>query len=294
MQFTDTKLKAGTKYTYKVRAYTTYKQKQWYNKKSKKWVTKKPKKKYRGKKRKVTVKVYGPYSAAKLGRTKAKTATPAPSPAPAAEPLVITGLKADMGYISGQVSWNSAPEATQYRVSVNGTIQGVTKSCSYALVNLQPRTSYTVTVVAENGSAAGKATEGTYTTSGVPAPANISVSSTQTSITIKWNAVDGAEYYVIDRTDGSYATPTSTSYTETGLSPNTQYTFYLRARVSGKYSLKQDGKITATTGVQAPGSIKPSQIMSKTAILSWSAVSGANSYRILDSDKNIVDTILCT
>lgn len=57
--FSDSRLKAGTKYNYVVRTYRTYKQKQWYNKKTKKWQTKAPAKKYRGKTRKVNAKLYG-------------------------------------------------------------------------------------------------------------------------------------------------------------------------------------------------------------------------------------------
>lgn len=55
--FKDTKLKAGTKYKYTVRAYNTYKQKQFYNSKTKKWQTKKPvAKHWKGKKTKQVTK----------------------------------------------------------------------------------------------------------------------------------------------------------------------------------------------------------------------------------------------
>lgn len=70
VSFNDTKLKAGTRYTYSVRAYRTYKQKQWYNKKAKKWQVKKPAKKHRGKSRYVTKYVYGKYSDKKAVTTK--------------------------------------------------------------------------------------------------------------------------------------------------------------------------------------------------------------------------------
>lgn len=67
---TAKKLKAGTRYTFKVRTAKAYRQKQWYNKKTKKWQAKKPKKKYRGKTRKVLkYKWYSYYSKVKTVKT---------------------------------------------------------------------------------------------------------------------------------------------------------------------------------------------------------------------------------
>ena len=67
--YTDSKLKAGTKYAYRVRAYKTYKQTKWYNKKTQKWVKKKPAKKLIGKSKKVTAYKYGKWSATKTVST---------------------------------------------------------------------------------------------------------------------------------------------------------------------------------------------------------------------------------
>lgn len=62
-KYKDTGLNPETNYSYKVRAYNTVKKKHWYNKKTGKWQIKKPAKKYRGKSKKMKVKVYGSYSA---------------------------------------------------------------------------------------------------------------------------------------------------------------------------------------------------------------------------------------
>ena len=79
--FTDSGLRAGTKYTYKVRAYKTSKKKMWYNKKTSKWQKKKPKKKWRGKSKKVTVYHYGAFSYTAAAATRpAPTPTPTPTP----------------------------------------------------------------------------------------------------------------------------------------------------------------------------------------------------------------------
>ena len=80
--YVDKKLKAGTKYTYKVRAFKSYKQKQYYNSKTKKWQNKKPAKKdwkkcpsgtYKGKNtRTVTLRKYGKFSKTISAITKKK------------------------------------------------------------------------------------------------------------------------------------------------------------------------------------------------------------------------------
>lgn len=57
--FNDSNLELGTSYSYYVKAFRNTKQKQWFNKKTGKWQKKKPAKKYRGKSKKVKVKVYG-------------------------------------------------------------------------------------------------------------------------------------------------------------------------------------------------------------------------------------------
>ena len=74
VSYKDTKVKASTKYTYFVKAYTTYKQKQYYNSKTKKWQAKKPAaKNWKGKKtRTATVKKYGKASPKLTIKTTAK------------------------------------------------------------------------------------------------------------------------------------------------------------------------------------------------------------------------------
>ena len=59
LTFKEKGLAPGTTYSYYVRAYRNVKQKQWYNKKTGKWQKSKPAKKYRGKSKKVTVRLYG-------------------------------------------------------------------------------------------------------------------------------------------------------------------------------------------------------------------------------------------
>ena len=66
------------------------------------------------------------------------------------------------------------------------------------------------------------------------APSGLSVSNTIASLTLKWNAVKGATEYEIYRagTDGKYSkitTVTSTSYVDTSVKNNTQYSYNIKA-----------------------------------------------------------------
>ena len=66
------------------------------------------------------------------------------------------------------------------------------------------------------------------------APSGLSVSNTIASLTLKWNAVKGATEYEIYRagTDGKYSkitTVTSTSYVDTSVKNNTQYSYKIKA-----------------------------------------------------------------
>lgn len=145
--YTKGKLKPNTKYTYKVRAYKTYKQTQWYNKKTKKWQTSKPAYRNRGKSRKVTKYLYGPFSNVVSRSTK---------------PVVATGVT-----LSGpsQVYWGSTGKYSAVVKPANTSVKKVTYSVSdtsIATINqngvLTPKDEgdVRVTVKTSNGKTASK------------------------------------------------------------------------------------------------------------------------------------------
>ena len=284
--FTDKKLKAGTKYKYRVRAYKTYKQKQWYNKKTKKWQVKKPKKKYRGKSRTVTKRKYGAFSTVKTATTKS-----------AQKPVDSFGLKAAKGYIDVTLSWNKNEQATEYKVLRDGTLEAQTEETSYKVTGLSPLTSYDFTVQALKDGVQISEASITVKTLRTPAPKNIKATNiTTTSITIGWDAVAGAtKYNVKSSTDSKWKrveTDTLT-YTETGLSSNTEYTYSVCAYIPDEYSLTEDGTIKVMTkkeGLPEPANTKATTVTSRTAVLTWGAVSGAGGYQIYDSGMNPLDT----
>ena len=250
LYFTEKKLTAGKKYTYKVRAYKTYRQKQWYNKKTKKWVTKKPKKKYRGKTRTVTKYLYGKFSSA-------RSATTNSAAAPAADPLAVTNLKATADHVSVSLTWTKASGAALYRVCVNGEEAGTTETCKYTVSDLTPNTTYTFTVTAENGIKTGTAAELKKSTAVVPAPTGIKATVDGNNVTLTWNAVNNVDGYQVIMDSPKYKEKcTGTSHTIEGLDTSGVLTFYVCAHKNGKYSSKIDGKYILKPWPPAPANIK--------------------------------------
>ncbi|MDX1683872.1 MAG: fibronectin type III domain-containing protein [Saprospiraceae bacterium] len=117
-------------------------------------------------------------------------------------------------------------------------------------------------------------------------PTGLSVSGiTQTSATVSWNSVSGAntydlEYKVNTGTSWTRVSTSSTSYNLTGLSPGTTYDVRVRAVCSGSTS-NWSGIVTFTTDAGScniPSGLSISNISSSSADASWNSVSGANSY----------------
>jgi endoglucanase len=84
--------------------------------------------------------------------------------------------------------------------------------------------------------------------SGAPAtPSGLTVTATTaTSVSLSWSASAGANGYTVYRNGIVVGTPTATSYTDTGLSPATAYTYTVAADGSGTVSAPS-APVTATT-----------------------------------------------
>ena len=109
--YSDEGLETGIEYSYYVRAYKNTKQKQWFNKKTGKWQKKKPAKKYRGKSKKVTVKLYG----------KASSTLKCTTSGPNTSSWKITkgGIDYDEATDSISFAWTTNPVATEIRIYRN-------------------------------------------------------------------------------------------------------------------------------------------------------------------------------
>ena len=114
-------------------------------------------------------------------------------------------------------------------------------------------------------------------------------STTQSSVTLKWNKVSGAKNYRVYRYNSSdkkwsYIKSTkSTSFTHKELSSGKQYIYGVKS-VATEKGKTVTGKMSAkVTAVTKPGTVKNLKASSVTAVsvkLSWSKVSGARGYAV--------------
>ena len=152
--------------------------------------------------------------------------------------ISVSNLKADANGSKVQLSWTGGVTGAEgyviYRRTEGGnyTEIGRTSGNTYSnMINAGIKYYYAVAVYS------GSRTEDKCPEVGVMylvAPSGLSVSNTIASLTLKWNAVKGATEYEIYRagTDGKYSkikTVTSTSYVDTNVKNNTQYSYKIKA-----------------------------------------------------------------
>ena len=152
--------------------------------------------------------------------------------------ISVSKLKADANGSKVQLSWTGGVTGAEgyviYRRTEGGSYTeiGRTAGNTYSdTISAGIKYYYAVAVYS------GSRTEGKCPEVGVMylvAPSGLSVSNTIASLTLKWNAVKGATGYEIYRagTDGKYSkitTVTSTSYVDTSVKNNAQYSYKIKA-----------------------------------------------------------------
>ena len=152
--------------------------------------------------------------------------------------ISVSNLKADANGSKVQLSWTGGVTGAEgyviYRRTEGGSYAeiGRTSGNTYSdTIGAGIKYYYTVAVYS------GSRTEDKCPEVGVmylATPSGLSVSNTIASLTLKWNAVKGATEYEIYRagTDGKYSkitTVTSTSYVDTSVKNNTQYSYKIKA-----------------------------------------------------------------
>ena len=145
---------------------------------------------------------------------------------------------------SADITWTASTDnvgVTGYNVYVGGTLDGTTASTSYSLTGLSPATTYSVAVEATDDAGNTSTQASIDVTTLTPPdetapsdPTNVAASNvTDSSADITWSAssdnvaVTGYDVYVNGTLDGSTA---STSYSLTGLSPETSYSVGVKAK----------------------------------------------------------------
>lgn len=158
------------------------------------------------------------------------------------------------------VSWTASTDnvaVTKYEIYVDGTLQGNTTNTNHTITNLNPGTTYSITVlakdIASNESAKSTAVNGTTLTDNTPpsVPSNVTITNeTGTSFKVNWNASTDdssvASYDVF--LDGTLkGNSTTTTYTAIGLNSSTTYSVSVLARDSANNTSSQSTAINGVT-----------------------------------------------
>ena len=202
--------------------------------------------------------------------------------------ISVSNLKADANGSTVQLSWTGGVTGAEGYVIYRRTEGG-----SYAEIGRTSGNTYSDTISAgikyyyAVAVYSGSRTEGKCPEVGVmylATPSGLSVSNTIVSLTLKWNAVKGATGYEIYRagTDGKYSkitTVTSTSYVDTNVKNNTQYSYKIKAyNAAGASAFSTDASLKKT---QISVSNLKADANGSTVQLSWTGgVTGAEGYVI--------------
>jgi hypothetical protein len=198
---------------------------------------------------------------------------------------------------SALVFWGAVSGATnytvQYKISSSSTwmTAGTTAASNYTLTGLTASTTYNWKVKA-NCSAYSVVMAFTTSTSGggtCDAPTNLgSGSFTSSSANVSWGIVSGASNYTVQYKVSSSSTwvtagtTTATNYTLTGLTASTTYNWQVKANCS-VYSAIMSFTTSASGGggtCDAPAMLYNNSVTATTAVISWSASSGASNYTL--------------
>lgn len=200
------------------------------------------------------------------------------------------GVTATAGANSVTLKWSWLAGATRYRVQryINGSYSTIayTTAETYTNTGLTAGATYTYRVI---GYVAGEWTDASAAVSAKPyatssaAPTGLSATGGNRSITLTWNKVTNASEYRIQRyVNGVWKTIGFTSasiFAENGLTNGVSYQYRVLARVNGVWS-KSSAIISAKpSGIAAPATLTATG-GANSVTLKWSAVSGANQYRV--------------
>jgi poly(3-hydroxybutyrate) depolymerase len=126
----------------------------------------------------------------------------------------------------------------------------------------------------------------------VAAPTNLTAgNATDNSLELNWSAVTGASSYNVYRNGTKVGSPAVTSYTDSGLQSGSTYNYTVKAVAAN--GVEGDGALTqgTTTGsapiLPAPSKLTGTANSATTVILSWSVVTGAQSYNVYRNNTKV-------
>jgi Zn-dependent metalloprotease/chitodextrinase len=160
------------------------------------------------------------------------------------------------------LNWNAATDnvgVTGYDVYSNGSLLGSVTGTSANITGLTASTTYAMTVKAKDAAGNISSASGALnvTTANPPdtqaptAPTSLSSANiTNSTVSLSWNAASdnvGVTGYDVYKNGSFLATATSTSYNVSGLTANTTYSFYVKAKDAAGNTSSASSSINVTT-----------------------------------------------
>ncbi|WP_224366383.1 fibronectin type III domain-containing protein [Hyalangium versicolor] len=196
------------------------------------------------------------------------TGTPPPTDTTApSTPSNLTATAASTSQIN--LSWTGSTDnvgVTGYTIYRNGTAVGSSTTTSYSDTGLAANTSYSYTVKASDAagnisSASNTATATTKAnstdTTAPSTPSNLAATAASSSqINLSWTGSTdnvGVTGYIVYRNGTQVGTPTGTSYSDTGLTASTAYSYTVKARDAAGNLSAASNTATATTQASSGG-----------------------------------------
>jgi fibronectin type 3 domain-containing protein len=200
-------------------------------------------------------------------------------------PAAPQGLFAPAGDNSVDLAWLPSDRATGYNIYRDGNLIGTTSATSYSDTSARNGTSYSYTITALRETAE-SSPSGAVTVTPIgttpSAPAGISTTAADSQVTLTWSAPAGANHYEIFQNGTSVGTSTAATFTVTGLTNGTSYSFTVVAFRDNSLGSTPSDAVTVTPIADAPG--QPTALTATPGdarvTLTWTAPAGATSYRV--------------
>jgi len=198
-----------------------------------------------------------------------------------------TGITHTATNTTATINWTAAADAETYEIVeiVNGQETRIVDNNTPTTCEkrgLTPNTTHIYKIRGVNSIGAGAWSDPiTITTYLLDTPSGISTNESDTSIELTWNAVQDAASYQITLNNGTPVTSNTTTYTFTGLTPETKYSFQIKAVSAAGESGLSDVITTYATPVKPAIPQNVNATVSDTLItITWDAVGNAEGYDV--------------
>ncbi|WP_160319727.1 fibronectin type III domain-containing protein, partial [Paenibacillus xylanivorans] len=176
------------------------------------------------------------------------------------------------------IQWNAVDQANHYQLKIDDeTPIELGNVTSYEHEGLAANSSHTYTLKALSSN---NESDWSKAITQLVVPDSVSglkvTEATFNKVALSWTAVKGATGYDLE-IDGNIVAVTGTTYSKTGLIPNTEHTFRLRPKNTGGAGSWSD-LLTVSTQLSTP--VLKSSPSQEEIILVWPSIDGATSYEV--------------